>query len=81
MHSVRKFKPEYITILLIVIVSVVLILTFFTGQTSLKEVLTYSFIIILLSFFTWDIKGKSTNDKKAYKYIVLIFCFSYLSLF
>ncbi|WP_226086726.1 hypothetical protein [Mesobacillus sp. S13] len=81
MQSAIKFKPEYITILLIAIVSVVLVLTFFTGQTSLKEVLTYSLIIILLSFLTKDIKERFATDNRAYKYIVLVFLFAYLSLF
>ncbi|MGV2940555.1 hypothetical protein AB5I83_13235 [Mesobacillus sp. LC4] len=80
MQSAKNFKPEYITILLTAIVSVVLVLTFFTGQTSLKEVLTYSLIIVLLSFLTKDIKERFTTEKRAYKYIALIFLFAYLSL-
>jgi hypothetical protein len=79
--QIDKFKPEYITILLMVIVSIVLILTFFTGLTSLKEVTLYSLIIILLYFLTNDIRSKSANGKSAYKYVVLIILFSYLSMF
>ncbi|WP_226646089.1 hypothetical protein [Mesobacillus subterraneus] len=81
MQSAIKFKPEYITILLIAVVSVVLVLTFFTGQTSLKEVLTYFLIIVLLSFITKDLKRKPSSVNGAYKYFVLIFLFAYLSLF
>lgn len=84
MQNVPRFKPEYITISLMVLVSIVLLLTLFTGLTSIKEAITYILIIVLLSFLTVDIKNNSNKKKSlttAYKYVVLIFLFSYLKLF
>lgn len=84
MQNVPRFKPEYITISLMVLVSFILLLTLFTGLTSIKEAITYILIIVLLSFFTVDIKNNSNKKKKvttAYKYVVFIFLFSYLTLF
>jgi hypothetical protein len=84
LQSVKRFRPEYISITLMVLVSVVLLLSFFTGVSSIKEVLTFSLIIVFLVFLTKDIKSTSTDKKssnRAYKYIVLVFLFSYLTLF
>jgi hypothetical protein len=69
---------------LMVLVSIVFLLTFFTGLQSIKEAITYILIIVLLSFLTTDIKNNSNKKKPlitAYKYVVLIFLFSYLTLF
>jgi hypothetical protein len=69
---------------LMVLVSIVFLLTFFTGLQSIKEAITYILIIALLSFLTTDIKNNSNKKKSsitAYKYVVLILLFSYLTLF
>jgi uncharacterized membrane protein YkvI len=79
--QIDKVKPEYITILLMAIVSIVLILTSFTGLNSAKEVILYLLVIVLLYFLTDDIQRKSSTGKTAYKYVVLIILFSYLSMF
>jgi uncharacterized membrane protein YkvI len=79
-----KFKLEYILITFIFIVSLVLLLTLMSGLSSIKEAITYVLIIVLLGFLTIDIKRKTNNKKSssnAYKYVVLIFLFSYLGLF
>jgi len=79
-----KFKPEYIPITFLFIISVVLLLTLMTGLLSIKEAFTYVLIIVLLGFLTIDMKRKTTNKKSsnnAYKYVVLIFLFTYLGLF
>jgi uncharacterized membrane protein YkvI len=79
-----KFKLEYIPITFIFIVSLVLLLTLMSGLSSIKEAITYVLIIVLLGFLTIDIKRKTNNKKSssnAYKYVVLIFLFSYLGLF
>ncbi len=78
-----KFKPEYIPITFLFIISLVLLLTLMTGLLSIKEAITYVLIITLLAFLTIDIK-KKTNKKSpnnAYRYVVLIFLFSFLALF
>jgi hypothetical protein len=82
--DLKSFKIEYITITLMVIVSVVLLLTFFTESASIKDTITFSLVIVLLAFLTKDIKGNSTynnSSNRAYKYIMLIFLFSFFSLF
>ncbi|MGG1629738.1 hypothetical protein [Rossellomorea sp. NRS-1567] len=79
-----KFKPEFIPITFIFIVSLVLLLTIMSGLAALKEAITYLLIIILLAFLTIDIKSKTAPKKSsnnAYKYVVLIFLFFYLGLF
>jgi hypothetical protein len=84
LQNVTRFRPEYITMSLMVLVSIVFLLTFFTGLQSIKEAITYILIIVLLSFLTIDIKNNSNKKKPlitAYKYVVLIFLFSYLTLF
>ncbi|MBM7602646.1 hypothetical protein JOC75_000616 [Metabacillus crassostreae] len=84
MKNVSRFKPEYVTSSLIVIVSIILLLTLFTGTTSIKEIMTYSLIIVLLSFLTADIRKNSNSRKSpaaAYKYVLVIFLFSFLTIF
>ncbi|MFV2046628.1 hypothetical protein ACEWK1_04555 [Metabacillus sp. YM-086] len=84
MKNVIRFRPEYITISLIVIVSIIFLSTLLTGLTSIKEVITYTLIIVLLSFLTTDIKYNSNKKKSsinAYKYVLLVFLFSYLTIF
>ncbi len=83
-QTVKKFKPEYITIILMVIVSFVLLLTLFTGLASLKESISYSLVIILLCFLTIDIKKNSFKEQSsniAFRYVLMIFLFAYLALF
>lgn len=84
MQNVPRFKPEYITISLMVLVSIVLLLTLFTGLASIKEAVTYTLIIVLLYFLTADIKFNSNKKKSSntvYKYVILMFLFSYITLF
>jgi hypothetical protein len=79
-----KFKLEYIPIAFIFIVSLVLLLTLMSGLSSIREAITYVLIIVLLGFLTIDIKRKTHTKKassNAYKYVVLIFLFSYLALY
>lgn len=79
-----KFKLEYIPISFIFMVSLVLLLTLMSGLSSIREAITYVLIIVLLGFLTIDTKRKMNNKKSsrnAYKYVVLIFLFSYLGLF
>ncbi|XXM73162.1 hypothetical protein ACQ0QQ_04480 [Lysinibacillus sphaericus] len=81
-HSIR-FKPEYITIPLIVIIGIVLLLTLFTGLASVQGFIAFSLIIVLLSFLTADLKKefwKYKSQKAARKYAVLIFLFTFLTL-
>lgn len=83
MQNVPRFKPEYITISLMVLVSIVLLLTLFTGLASIKEAVTYTLIIVLLYFLTADIKFNSNKKKSSntlYKYVILMFLFSYITL-
>jgi hypothetical protein len=83
MQKSERFKPEYITIPLIVIVSIVLSLTLFTGQASIQETVSFILTIVLLSFLTVDLKkgsfGKKSPDA-AYKYVLLVFLFSFLTI-
>ena len=82
LQNAKRFRADYITISLIVVVSIVLLLTLFTGLTSIKETITFLLIIMLLSFLTADIKNYSIKKKSsAYKYVVLLFLFSYITLF
>lgn len=84
MQNVPRFKPEYITISFIVLVSIILLLTLFSGLASIKEAITYTLIIVLLSFLTVDIKNNSNKKKSsttAYKYVVLMFLFYYITIF
>lgn len=77
-----KFKLEYIPITFIFIVSSVLLLTLMNGLSSIKEDITYVLIIVLLGFLTIDINRRTHTEKSssnAYKYVVLIFLFSYLA--
>jgi hypothetical protein len=83
MLNSASFKPEYITIPLIVIVSIVLLLTLFTGQASIQETITYLLTIVLLSFLTSDLKkgsSKFNSPNAARKYVVLIFMFTFLTI-
>jgi len=83
LQNVPRFKPEYITISLMVLVSIVLLLTLFTGLASIKEAVTYTLIIVLLYFLTADIKFNSNKKKSSntlYKYVILMFLFSYITL-
>ncbi len=84
MQKVTRFRTEYITILLMVLVSIVFLITLFTGLTSIKEAITYTLIIVLLSFLTVDIRNDTKKKRSsiiAYKYVVLMFLFSFLTLF
>lgn len=84
LQNVPRFKPEYITISLMVLVSIVLLLTLLSGRSSIKEAITLILIIGFLSSLTIDIKNNSIKTKSsttAYKYGVLIFLFSCLSFF
>ena len=65
MQNVPRFKPEYITISLMVLVSIVLLLTLFTGLASIKEAVSYTLIIVLLYFLTADIKFNSNKKKSS----------------
>jgi hypothetical protein len=82
MQNSARFKPEYITIPLIVIISIVLLLTLFTGQASTQETVLFILTIVLLSFLTVDLKngsfGKTPNA--GYKYVLLVFLFSFFTL-
>ena len=81
MQNVPRFKPEYITISLMVLVSIVLLLTLFTGLASIKEAVLYTLIIVLLYFLTADIKFNSNKKKSSkYKYVILMFLFIYVTL-
>jgi hypothetical protein len=83
MRKSIRFKPEYITIPLIAIVSIVLLLTLFTGQGSIQETISFILTIALLSFLTSDLKKGSFGKKSpnaAYKYVWLVFLFSFLTL-
>jgi hypothetical protein len=83
MRNTVRFKPVYITIPLIVIVSIVLLLTLFSGQASIQETVSFILMIVLLSFLTADLKNGFTKEKSptaAYKYVLLIFLFSFLTL-
>ena len=83
MQNVPRFKLEYITISLMVLVSIVLLLTLFTGLASIKEAVTYTLIIVLLYFLTADIKFNSNKKKSSntvYKYVILMFLFIYITL-
>ena len=83
LQNVPRFKPEYITITLMVLVSIVLLLTLFTGLASIKEAFLYTLIIVLLYFLTADIKFNSNKKKSSntvYKYVILMFLFSYITL-
>ena len=83
MQNVPRFKPEYITISLMVLVSIVLLLTLFTGLASIKEAVSYTLIIVLLYFLTADIKFNSNKKKSSNtvsKYVILMFLFLYITL-
>ena len=83
MLNVPRFKPEYITISLMVLVSIVLLLTLFTGLASIKEAVSYTLIIVLLYFLTADIKFDSNKKKSSNtvsKYVILMFLFLYITL-
>jgi membrane protein YqaA with SNARE-associated domain len=83
MQNFASFKPEYIIIPLIVIVGIVLVLTLFTGLASVQGSITFVLVIILLSFLTADLKKgspKYNSLNAAYKYVVLIVLFSFLTL-
>ena len=83
MQNVPRFKLEYITISLMVLVSIVLLLTLFTGLASIKEAVTYTLIIVLLYFLTADIKFNSNKKKSSNtvsKYVILMFLFLYITL-
>lgn len=83
MQNSTRFKPEYITFSLIVIIVTVLVLTLFTGLAFIQGSLTFILIIVFLSFLTADLKkgfSKYKSPNTAYKYVVLIFLFSFLTL-
>jgi hypothetical protein len=79
MQKSERFKPEYITMPLIVIVTIVLLLILFTGQASIQETVSFILTIFLLSFLTVDLK-KGSFGKKSPKYVLLVFLFSFLTL-
>ncbi|KZE50989.1 hypothetical protein AV649_16590 [Rossellomorea marisflavi] len=84
MQNAPRFKPEYIPILIMVIMTLVLLLTLFSGLASIKDIMTNILVIILLGFLTVDVKNHSLESESlrpAYKYIVMIILFSLLSLF
>ena len=58
-----KFKLEYIPISFIFMVSLVLLLTLMSGLSSIREVITYVLIIVLLGFLTIDIKRKINHQE------------------
>ena len=67
-----------------VIMTLVLLLTLFSGLASIKDIMTNILVIILLGFLTVDVKNHSLESESlrpAYKYIVMIILFSLLSLF
>ncbi|MEL3971670.1 hypothetical protein AAEO50_05190 [Rossellomorea oryzaecorticis] len=83
MQNSTSFKPEYITIPLIVIVSIVSLLTLFTGHGSMQETVSFILTIALLSFLASDLKKGSFGKRSphaAYKYVLLVFLFSFLTL-
>lgn len=84
MQNAPRFKPEYIPISLMVIMSIVLLLTLFSGLASIKDIITNILVIILLGFLTVDVKNHSLESKSlrpAYKYVVMIILLSLLPLF
>lgn len=80
----KKLKPEFITITLLIFISIILLIGIVSGLTSLKEEISFSLTIILLALLTKDIKNDSFGRKLkgfSLKYIILIFIFSYLGLY
>lgn len=80
----KKFKPELITITLLILVSLILLLGIVFGLTSLKEKISFSLTIILLAFLTKDIKNNSFRGKPrdySLKYIILVLIFCFLCLY
>ncbi len=80
----KKFKPEFITITLLILVSLILFLGIVSGLTSLKEEISFSLTIVLLAFLTKDIKNDSFRRKPtdhSLKYIILVFLFCFLGLY
>lgn len=65
-----------------VLVGMVLLLTLFTGLASIKEAFSYTLILVLLYFLTADIKSnsKKKSSNTVYKYVILIFLFSFITL-
>jgi uncharacterized membrane protein YoaK (UPF0700 family) len=83
MENSVRFKPGFITIPLIVTVAIVLLLTLLTGRASIPETITYILTITFLSFLTADLKkgfSKNNSPNAAYKYVLLIFLLSFLTL-
>ncbi|KON84850.1 hypothetical protein AF331_12635 [Rossellomorea marisflavi] len=84
MQNAPRFRPEYIPLSIMVIMSIVLLLTLFWGLASIKDIITNVLVIILLGFITVDVKNHSLESKSlrpAYKYVVMIILLSLLSLF
>ncbi len=84
MQNAPRFRPEYIPISILVIMTIVLLLTLFSGLASIKDIITNILVIILLGFSTVDIKNHSLESKSlrpAYKYVVMIILLSLLPLF
>jgi hypothetical protein len=85
LHITRKFKfkPEFLTIALLILVSSILILGIVSGLTTLKEEVSFLLIIVLLAFLTKDIKNNSFRRKPkdhSLKYIILVFLFCFVGL-
>jgi hypothetical protein len=84
LENVSRFKPEYIPISIMVVMSIVLLLTLFYGLASIKDIITNILVIILFGFITVDIKNHSLESESlrpAYKYFVMIILLSFLTLF
>jgi hypothetical protein len=84
LHITKKFKPEFLTIALLILVSSIFILGIVSGLTSLKEEVSFSLIIVLLAFLTKDIKNNSFGRKPkdhSLKYFILVFLFCFLGLY
>jgi fatty-acid desaturase len=84
LQNVSRFKPEYILISIMIIMSIVLLLTLFSGLASIKDIITNILVLILLGFLTVDIQNHSLESKSlrpAYKYVVMMILLSLLTLF
>ncbi len=84
MQNAPRFRPEYIPLSIMVIMSIVLLLTLFSGLASIKDIITNILVIILLGFITVDVKNHSLESESlrpAYKYFVVIILLSLLNVF
>ncbi|TGB03698.1 hypothetical protein [Halobacillus salinus] len=83
MQNVSRFKPEYITNALLVVVCSILVLTLFAGLATIKETITYALIVVLLSFLTADMKRHAKEKRPSSiknKYVVLMLLFAYITV-